>query len=242
MDAERGGRVSDRAREQLVVALDVADYESAECLVEVLAPHAGWFKIGSILFTREGPRVCRLIKDSGARLFLDLKYHDIPNTVAGAVRSAIDTGADMLTIHMSGGRAMAEAAAGAKPETSKTLIVGVTVLTHLTFEDFHTLYESERKPENTVLAFAQLAADTGLDGVVASARELPLLREHMNPGFKIVTPGIRLPGDDAGDQTRIATPGAAVRDGADYLVVGRPITAAADPAQACRQILADMVA
>lgn len=234
--------MAEEYRHRLIVALDVGGYDEAAKLVEMLAPLAGYFKVGSVLFTREGPRICRLVKDAGSCLFLDLKFHDIPNTVHGAVRSACDLDVDMLTVHLSGGEAMLEAAEKAKEESGKKdlKIVGVTVLTHLTFEDFHSLFLSDRSKNETVLALAKLAAKCGLDGVVASALELPLIRRHMGPDFAVVTPGIRLPGAEKDDQVRVATPKKAIQAGASHIVVGRPITAAPDPLKACRKILEDM--
>ncbi len=231
------------ASQKLIVALDVDGYDPAAGLIERLSPHAGWFKVGSVLFTREGPRVCRLVKDSGARLFLDLKFHDIPNTVRGAVAAAIDAGADMLTLHASGGEAMMRAAVDARghADPGGVIIVGVTVLTHLALEDFRALFMSDRSPEETVPALARLAREAGLDGVVTSAREVPAIRREAGTAFKIVTPGIRLPADADDDQTRVVTPRRAVADGADYLVVGRPIVAAPDPEEACRRILENMI-
>jgi len=234
--------VTEEYRHRLIVALDVGGYDEAAKLVETLAPLAGYFKVGSVLFTREGPRICRLVKDAGVGLFLDMKFHDIPNTVHGAVRSACDLDADMLTVHLSGGEAMLEAARKAKEESGKKdlKIVGVTVLTHLTFEDFHSLFLSDRSKNETVLALAKLAGKCGLDGVVASALELPLIRRHMGPDFAVVTPGIRLPGAERDDQVRVATPKKAIQAGASHIVVGRPITAAPDPLKACQRILEDM--
>jgi orotidine-5'-phosphate decarboxylase len=234
--------VNDDVGKKLVVALDVKSYEEAENLVGKLSPFAGWFKIGSVMFTREGPKVCQMIKDSGAGLFLDLKYHDIPNTVSGAVTSAAALGADMLTVHLSGGQAMLEAAVRAREDAGRKdmIIVGVTVLTHLTFEDFHSLFVTERSTKETVLALAKLANQCGLNGVVASAKELPLIRRHLGPDFTVVTPGIRMADAAGDDQVRIVTPRRAIEDGASYIVVGRPIIAAPDPVDACRQILDNM--
>ncbi len=230
------------AGKKLIVALDVKSYDEAAALVESLSGLAGWFKIGSVLFTREGPGICRLVKDSGAGLFLDLKYHDIPNTVSGAVRSACDIGADMLTVHLSGGEAMLEAAVKAKIDAGRDemTIVGVTVLTHLTFDDFHSLFVSDRPKKETVLAFSKLAGKCGLEGVVASALELPLIRRHMGPEFTVVTPGIRMADATRDDQVRVVTPGKAIAAGASYVVVGRPIIAADDPVAAARKIVEDM--
>ncbi len=232
-----------QAAQKLIVALDVDGYDRAAGLIEVLSPHAGWFKIGSVLFTREGPRVCRLVKDAGAELFVDLKFHDIPNTVGGAVDSAIALGADMLTLHASGGEQMLRAAVAARERSGRpgVMIVGVTVLTHLALEEFCALFDSKRSPRDTVLALARTAKEAGLDGVVASAKELPAIRDEFGAGFKIVTPGIRLPGASDDDQTRIVTPRQAVAHGADFIVVGRPIVAARDPAEAVRRIVENML-
>jgi orotidine-5'-phosphate decarboxylase len=244
MDAERTiGVMDDAAAGRLIVALDVEDYKTAARLVRRLSPHVAWFKVGSVLFTREGPGVCRLIKESNARLFLDLKFHDIPNTVYGAVRSAIGLGADMATVHVAGGEAMLRAAVRARDEADRSgvILLGVTVLTHFSLDEFQALLASQRSTEETVLAFAALAARTGLDGVVSSARELSLIRSRMGPELKVVTPGIRLAAEAAGDdQVRVVEPRDAVRGGADYIVVGRPITAASDPLQACQRILDNM--
>ncbi|UCG52144.1 MAG: orotidine-5'-phosphate decarboxylase [Candidatus Latescibacterota bacterium] len=229
-------------RKRLIVALDVSDYDAAASLVGSLAPLVGWFKVGSVMFTREGPKLCRMVKDSGANLFLDLKFHDIPNTVFGAVTSAAALDADMLTVHISGGEAMMAAAVRAKEEAgrSEMIIVGVTVLTHLTYEDFHSLFLTDRSTKETVLALTKLASRAGLDGVVASARELPVIRRHLGPDFTVVTPGIRMADAASDDQVRIVTPKQAIEDGASHIVVGRPITAAPDPVAACQRILENM--
>jgi len=231
--------------DKLIVALDVPGYDDAAALVETLSPRVRWFKIGPVLFTREGPRVCRMVQDAGARLFLDLKFHDIPNTVYGAVRSAVDLGADMLTLHASGGPAMLERAREAARDAGAddAILVAVTVLTHLDVADFATLFASPRTPLEMVVSLATMAKEAGMTGVVASARELRTIKEATGEDFVVVTPGIRLP--EAGvagrdDQTRVVTPGAAVADGADYIVVGRPIVAAPDPAAAAAAVLADM--
>jgi orotidine-5'-phosphate decarboxylase len=156
--------------------------------------------------------------------------------------SACDLDADMLTVHVTGGEAMLEAAEKAKEDSGKKelKIVGVTVLTHLTFEDFHSLFLSDRSKNETVLALSKLAGKSGLDGVVASALEVPLIRRHMGPDFVVVTPGIRLPGAEKDDQVRVATPKKAIQAGASHIVVGRPIIADPDPVKACERILEDM--
>lgn len=228
---------------KLIIALDVDTYNAASRLVDRLSPHASWFKIGPILFTKEGPRVCEMVKKAGANLFLDLKYHDIPNTVAGAVRSAVSHGVDMLTLHASGGGAMLRAAREAADGAGRAdvILVAVTVLTHLKIEDLNTMYKSACTPEETVLALASVAKENGMTGVVASARELRLIKNKLGEDFCVVTPGIRLPDKKTkDDQVRVVTPRDAVRDGADFIVVGRPIIAAPDPVAACREIIDDM--
>jgi orotidine-5'-phosphate decarboxylase len=228
--------------ERLIVALDVDSFDAARELVGALGPHAGWFKVGPVLFTREGPRVCTLVKDSGARLFLDLKYHDIPNTVWGAVKNALSLGADMITLHASGGAAMLRAAREAADEAGRgdAILVGVTVLTHFSRAEFNRVFGSAHPVEETVLSLARIAREGGMTGVVASAQELPAIKRELGGDFVVVTPGIRLPDAQKDDQTRVVTPEQAIRDGADYLVVGRPIIAAPDPAAACREVLARM--
>ena len=229
-------------RDRLIVALDVDTHAAASSLVASLAPHVGWFKIGSVLFTREGPRVCGLVKDSGARLFLDLKYHDIPNTVAGAVRNALALGADMITLHASGGPTMLRAACNAADESGRrdVVLVAVTVLTHLDEPELNAVFGTQAPVEERVLALARVAREGGVTGVVASAHELPAIKRAMGKDFVVVTPGIRLPDAKQDDQTRVVTPEQAIRDGADYIVVGRPIIAAKDPAAAARGILQRM--
>jgi orotidine-5'-phosphate decarboxylase len=243
MAAERTPHVTDRTpAERLIVALDVDSLDQAAAIVRLLSPHVGWFKVGSVLFTRAGADVCRLVKESGAKLFLDLKFHDIPNTVRGAVRSALGLDVDMLTLHASGGGAMLEAAVRAKEEAGKqTLLVGVTVLTHLTFDDFHSIFATERAPQDTMIALSGIAAASGLDGVVASAREAALIKRHRGGDFVVVSPGIRMPEGSKDDQQRVVTPQQAIENGSDYLVVGRPIIASADPVGACQRILDNML-
>jgi len=227
---------------RLIVALDTSAFDEAARLVKLLSPHVGWFKVGSVLFTRHGPAVCRLVKEADAKLFLDLKFHDIPNTVHGAVTSALELQADMLTLHTAGGEAMLKAAVQARRNSKKpdVLMVGVTVLTHLGFDEFHSLFATRRSPHDTVVALTELARRTGLDGVVASAREVEAIKQRTGSDFIVVTPGIRLADATRDDQTRVVTPRDALHNGADYLVVGRPIIAAMDPAGACQKILENM--
>jgi len=227
--------------DRLIVALDVDSLDRVRDLVKTLSPHVGWFKIGPVMFTREGPRVTELVKASGARLFLDLKFHDIPNTVQGAVKNAIALGADMMTLHASGGPTMLRAARTAADEAgADVILVAVTVLTHLSPAEFNGIFASNRPVEESVVALARVAREGGMNGVVASAQELPAIKRSLGRDFVVVTPGIRLPDAKQDDQTRVVTPEQAIRDGADYLVVGRPIIAAKDPAAACAEVLARM--
>jgi orotidine-5'-phosphate decarboxylase len=226
-----------RARERLIVALDVPDADAARVLVDRLAGRVGMFKVGSQLFSAAGPGLVREIAGRGERVFLDLKYHDIPNTVAGAVASAGGLGVSLVDVHGLGGRAMIEAAAAARP--AGTRLLAITILTS---HDERTLAEiglGGTLPD-TVRRLARLAKEAGADGVVASPHEIALIREACGAGFLIVTPGIRPAGTASGDQARLATPAAALRAGADYLVVGRPILTAGDPAAAAEAIVGEM--
>jgi orotidine-5'-phosphate decarboxylase len=222
-------------RDRLVVALDFPSSAPALELVSRLRGVAGMFKVGKELYTAAGPALVREIAGQGERVFLDLKFHDIPNTVAGAVKAAAGLGVSLLNVHASGGQAMMEAAARAA-SGSGAQVLGVTVLTSLDAAALQAVGFSE-PPDRLVLRLARLAQESGLDGVVAAPTEARLLRRELGPGFILLTPGIRLPEADKDDQARIATPAEAVRAGADYLVVGRPITRAADPVEAARAIL-----
>jgi len=227
------------ARERLIVALDVPDADAARVLVDRLAGRVGMFKVGSQLFSAAGPGLVREIAGRGERVFLDLKYHDIPNTVAGAVASAGGLGVSLVDVHGLGGRAMIEAAAAARP--AGTRLLAITILTS---HDERTLAEiglGGTLPD-TVRRLARLAKEAGADGVVASPHEIALIREACGAGFLIVTPGIRPAGTASGDQARLATPAAALRAGADYLVVGRPILTAGDPVAAAEAIVGEMEA
>lgn len=229
-----------KARDRLIVALDVPEEALAMVLVDALAGKVGMFKVGSQLFTAAGPDVVRRIVGRGEHVFLDLKFHDIPNAVAGAVASAAQLGVSLLTVHGLGGRSMLEAAAGALPALGIRLLA-VTVLTS---HDEKTLGEVGvgRPLADQVRDLAHLARAAGIDGVVASPHEVALLREACGSDLLIVTPGIRPAGTRAGDQARAATPAAALSAGADYLVVGRPITEAEDPAAAAQAIVREMEA
>jgi orotidine-5'-phosphate decarboxylase len=230
------------ARDRLIVALDVSTAAEAKKIVEAIGRSASTFKVGKQLFTAEGPSLVRELVASGRKVFLDLKFHDIPNTVAAAVRSAAGLGVSMLTVHASGGAKMLHAAADAAKEGKNSpLVLAVTVLTSLGDEDMQEIGVSGRAADQ-VLRLAELARNNGCLGVVASPQEVKKLREMLGTGFAIVTPGVRPAGADAGDQARIATPADAIRNGATYLVVGRPITEAKDPAQAAQAILKEIEA
>ena len=225
-----------------ILALDVPDAAAAFALLDRVGPEADFVKVGLQLFTAEGPAVVRGLRGRGCRVFLDLKLHDIPNTVAQAVRSAAGLGVELLTLHASGGAAMMRAARAAAGEGGPALLA-VTVLTSLSAVETAEAWGRDAvTAEAEVERLARLAHGCGMDGVVASVHELPAIRASLPREFRVLTPGIRLAGDDAGDQTRVATPAEAVRLGADYLVIGRSVTAAADPAAALRAVLDDLAA
>ncbi|MDI6739086.1 MAG: orotidine-5'-phosphate decarboxylase [Candidatus Edwardsbacteria bacterium] len=233
--------------QRLIVALDVETFEQAVSLTDTLKQTTKSFKVGSQLFTACGPRIVEHLKEQGLKVFLDLKYHDIPNTVARAVAEATALGADIINMHAMGGFAMMEAASCAALETAREkktgtpLLLSVTVLTSMDEATFREVLGTPgRAVDEQVLHLARLTAGAGLDGVVASPHEIALLRRELGPDFVILTPGIRPAASDAGDQKRFMTPGQAVRLGADYLVVGRPITGAADPETAASAILTEM--
>ncbi|MGI8889559.1 MAG: orotidine-5'-phosphate decarboxylase [Chthoniobacterales bacterium] len=227
-----------KPNERIIVALDTPTADAALGLVSALSPQAGFFKIGLQLYTAAGPEIVRAVRDGGGRVFLDLKLHDIPNTVGRAVESAGALEVEMLTIHLSGGRAMIRAAVdAARPEM---LLLGVTVLTS---SDEKTLRETgvDSAVDEQVLRLAQLGVESGIGGIVASPLEIEALRRTHGSRLKIVTPGIRPTGAATNDQKRALTPAEALEKGADFLVIGRPITAAADPRRALEQILSDVV-
>jgi orotidine-5'-phosphate decarboxylase len=233
-------------KEHLCLALDVASIEDVEALVRELAGMVGMFKIGLELFTSLGPTVIERVKSLGGKVFVDLKLHDIPNTVARATRSITRMGVSMLDVHCSGGVDMMKSAAeAARDEASKAglpvpSILGVTVLTSLSESMLRDEIGIATPINEKVVAFAKLAQASGLDGVVASPKETGLIRSACGRTFLLVTPGIRPTGSDVGDQKRITTPSEAISLGADYIVVGRPILAAPDRKKACEQILKEI--
>ena len=230
---------------RIIFALDVGNMDSAKNWVKMLKGHVWWFKVGLELFTAVGPDIVTLIKDNGIRCFLDLKFHDIPNTVAGAVRSAARTGADMMTIHLSGGRAMVKAALKAAQDESIELkierpnIVGVSVLTSLSGDDLQEI-GIDKSPGEHVAHLARFASSCGLDGLVCSAEDLAHVRHEVPKTLTLITPGIRPAWSEKGDQKRIATPSSALKAGADLLVIGRPISESTNPVQAVEKIISEM--
>lgn len=234
-----------QARERLIVALDVPTLAEAEHLVKDLLPEVSLFKIGMQLYYSYGPKAVEKISNWGGQVFLDLKLHDIPNTVAEAVRALTRLEVAMLTVHAAGGREMLRQAVQAAREeaafhgTRPPMLLAVTVLTSLTQGDLEDLGLGAQLRE-LVVSWTKLAMDAGLDGVVASAREAKALRLAFGPEMVVVTPGIRPAWSGADDQRRVMTPRQAVEAGATYLVVGRPIIQAPDPAAAARRLLAEL--
>jgi len=225
-------------KERIIVALDTDSPEAALAAVSALAGEVGLFKVGMELFPRGGPELIERIRATGAEVFLDLKFHDIPNTVAGAVRSAVALGVKFATVHASGGKAMLAAAAAAAAGSGTTLLA-VTVLTSLDDADLSSVGFALRAAD-AVDRLAGLAVDAGIGGIVCSAREVAAVRARTGKEVVLVTPGVRLPEDSVGDQKRVVTPFEAIRSGADYIVVGRPITKASDPVAAARKFAAEM--
>jgi orotidine-5'-phosphate decarboxylase len=225
---------------ELIVALDVPSPRDAYVLVERLGDDVDFYKVGAHLFTAAGPEVIRHLRVLGKRVFLDLKFHDIPNTVARAVEAAGALGVEMLTLHASGGSAMMREARQAAGDDGPRLLA-VTILTSFSAQDILEVWGKElRSVREEVARLAALAAAADMHGVVASALEVESLRRKYGPDFLLATPGIRIDGGGAGDQVRIATPAQAARAGADLLIVGRPIYQADDPAGAVRRIRAEM--
>jgi orotidine-5'-phosphate decarboxylase len=225
---------------RVIVALDVPAADQALAIARQLDATQCRVKVGNELFTAAGPALLEALQRMGFDVFLDLKYHDIPNTVASACRAAAALGVWMLNVHALGGRDMMQAAREAiMTARVRPLLIGVTVLTSMGEEELRRI-GIEASPQATVERLAALVQACGLDGVVCSAREAKLLRARMGASFKLVTPGIRPAGESQDDQHRITTPAEAVRDGADFLVIGRPIIRAADPQAALRAVNAEI--
>ena len=226
-----------RNADKIIVALDVATKKEALALVEELREQISFFKVGLQLYTAEGPEIVRGVLAASAKVFFDLKLHDIPSTVGRAVESAARLGVQMLTIHLSGGPEMIRAAAAARKNNLS--ILGVTVLTSADEETLREIGISD-KIDNQVLRLAKLGVECGIDGLIASPREVKMLRQEFGGEIKIVTPGVRPNWAEAGDQKRATTPREAVAAGADYLVIGRPIVADPNPRQALTKILGEL--
>jgi orotidine-5'-phosphate decarboxylase len=223
-------------RERLIVALDVSSAAAAQKIVAAVGDSALTYKVGMQLYTAVGPQIVRDLVGSGRRVFLDLKYHDIPNTVGAAVAEAEKLGVSMLTIHAAGSTKMIRAAVEAAKTRPDLMVLAVTVLTSMDGHDVETI-GVRGSVEDSVVRLATLALSNGCHGVVTSAREASTLRADLGDQFAIVTPGVRPAGSGAGDQVRVVTPAEAIAAGASHIVVGRPITAAADPAAEARAIL-----
>jgi orotidine-5'-phosphate decarboxylase len=226
-----------KAADKIIVALDVPTKREALDLVEKLRDRISFFKIGLQLYTAEGPEIARAVSSTDSRVWLDLKLHDIPNTVARAVESANRLGVRVLTIHLSGGSEMIRAAIAARADNA--LVLGVTVLTSSTEETLREIGIHD-KVDDQVLRLAKLGVEAGIDGVVASPHEIETVRRKFGDKIKIVVPGVRPSWSTAGDQKRIMTPRQALQAGADYLVIGRPITAHANPREAVTKILDEL--
>jgi len=234
------------AREKLVLALDVDNMDSAIELVEKLKDHVGIFKVGSQLFTSEGPKIIHAINGLGSKVFLDLKFHDIPNTVARAAEVATKLGVYIFNIHTSGGYELMKSAVDAAKKISLTLgirkpiILGVTILTSINQEILEKEIGIKKDLKEQVVHLAKLAQAAGLDGVVASSQEITQIRNACGADFLILTPGIRPANNELNDQKRVMTPSEALKQGADFLVVGRPIRNASDPLEVTKKIIEEM--
>ncbi len=233
--------------ERLIVALDLNDINKVKMLVDRLQNVVKYFKVGAIPFTCFGPEIIRFLKERGLKVMLDLKYHDIPNTVARACEGAMEFGIDMITMHTSGGFMMMEETVKAVSIVSdvkklpKPKLLGITVLTSIDEAYFKDLFgDVKRTIEEQVVFLARLAQSAGLDGVVASPQEIESIRKNCGKDFLIVTPGIRTEGEILDDQARTMTPARAIKAGADFIVVGRPIIAAKDPLNAAKNIIKEI--
>ncbi len=228
-------------RSPVIIALDYSDREPALAIADRLDPARCRVKVGKELFTSAGPAVVEKLQNKGFDVFLDLKFHDIPNTTSKAVKAAAELGVWMVNVHASGGRRMMEACRevlDASILEKKPLLIAVTVLTSLSAEDLADL--GIDSAEQHVLRLANLAQQSGMDGVVCSAREAATLKSQLGKAFQLITPGIRPEGFEQGDQKRIVTPAQALRNGSDYLVIGRPVTQSADPIAVLDTILANL--
>lgn len=222
---------------KIIIALDFKDEASTMALVEQLNPALCRLKVGKELFVRCGPSLVTKLINKGFDVFLDLKFHDIPNTVAAACQAAAELGVWMVNVHASGGRKMMQAARESIEKCHhKPLLIGVTVLTSLSRQDIAEI-GLDLEPQDQVLRLAKLARDSGLDGVVCSPQEVTALKQDIGKDFCLVTPGVRPAGSEAGDQQRIMTPAKALQAGSDYLVIGRPITAHPEPIKALEAIV-----
>jgi len=234
------------AKERLVLALDVNDFKKAEELVSKLSDYVGVFKVGSQLFTAEGTKVINMINERRGKVFLDLKFHDIPNTVARAAEVATKLGVYIFNVHTSGGYEMMKAAAEATEKISvmlgirKPIILGVTLLTSINQEILEKEIGIKKRLKDQVVHLAKLAKTAGLDGVVASSWEIKEIRKACGEDFVILTPGIRPTGKSSDDQKRVMTPREAIKLGSDFLVIGRPIRNASNPVEAAKEILREM--
>src|SRR5215469_12269238 len=228
--------LSDDPRQRLIVALDVSTAAAAQKIVAAVGDSALTYKVGMQLYTAVGPQVGRDLVASGRRVFLDLKYHDIPNTVGAAVAEAEKLGVSMLTVHAAGSGKMLRSAVEAAKARSDLMVLAVTVLTSMDGNDLEKI-GVRGSVEDSVVRLATIALANGCQGVVASAREASTLRAELGNEFAIVTPGVRPAGSSAGDQVRVVTPAEAMASGASHIVVGRPVTEAADPAAEARAIL-----
>ncbi len=230
------------AKDFLIVALDVPTIKKSESIVEELGESVRFYKVGLQLFIRGGPRAVEFLKEKEKKVFLDLKLHDIPNTIKGAVESAIDMGVDMLTVHIAGGLEMMESAQRAlrNKHSKKPLILGVTILTSLDEAFLRDTLGIEKSLKNEIIDLAMIARRAGLGGVVASPKETAMIKKLCGEDFIVVTPGIRPGGIEVGDQRRFETPEKAVMDGSDYLVVGRPIIKATNMRKAAESIIQEI--
>lgn len=230
---------NDDPRQRLIVALDVSTAAAAQKIVAAVGDSALTYKVGMQLYTAEGPQVVRDLVASGRRVFLDLKYHDIPNTVGAAVAEAAKLGVSMLTVHAAGSARMLRAAVEAAKVRPELIVLAITVLTSMDENDLEKI-GLRGTVEDSVLRLATIALANGCQGVVTSAREASALRAKLGQDFAIVTPGVRPAGSSVGDQVRVVTPAEAIAAGATHIVVGRPITEAADPAAEAQAILGQM--